>query len=394
MITRRGQETTKKLNFEPAKNLIKYLIEQDESIDFLYPVDPDKLGIPSYRKIIKNPMDICTIRTKIKNSKYETIEDTLKDIQLIWDNCRTFNKEESVIVLRANDLEKKCRKYCEDNKIEWVCENILRKSSNNVELPIKRKRQGIKILCIEKSDIENEKEDFDKIEFQNDTEKKEYIDRIDDFFERIDRDNMFEIENNRKKVKINVMKPEINDKGIEKKNSFKSKNLHNKINIEDSKHKGQKGIKFKDIIKGKISLRAHYEMKTNKKNEEEKIEVIENNTKDMVNKGKINLKLRNDSSYKVNKINKKTIKIQNIVRYNNKKEGGIGTELKGKRGNKEIMIEKKIIEIESDSEAEIVKKIKFGNEIEGKKIGEIIEIESEESERDTYMQGCSLDYKN
>jgi bromodomain-containing factor 1 len=99
MKTRRGQETTKKFNIESAKNLIKYLIEQDESIDFLYPVDSDKLGIPSYKKIITHPMDISTIRTKIKNRKYETIEDTIKDIQLIWNNCRTFNEKDSVKII-------------------------------------------------------------------------------------------------------------------------------------------------------------------------------------------------------------------------------------------------------------------------------------------------------
>lgn len=99
MKTRRGQETTKKFNIESAKKIINYLIEQDESIDFLHPVDSDKLGIPSYRRIITHPMDISTIRTKIKNRKYETIGDTLKDIQLIWDNCRTFNKEDSVKII-------------------------------------------------------------------------------------------------------------------------------------------------------------------------------------------------------------------------------------------------------------------------------------------------------
>lgn len=99
MLTRRGQQNTKKLNLDPAERLIQYLIDQDECVDFLYPVNPEKLGIPLYREIIKNPMDMNTISTKIRQSKYENLEQILEDIKLIWDNCRTFNQKGSVIFI-------------------------------------------------------------------------------------------------------------------------------------------------------------------------------------------------------------------------------------------------------------------------------------------------------
>ncbi|OMJ95724.1 hypothetical protein SteCoe_790 [Stentor coeruleus] len=92
------------------------------------PVDPDELGIPIYKEIIKNPMDLSTIYTKLKQMKYETINQILNDINLIWDNCKKFNEEGSAIWLRANIMNEKCKKYCFQNNI----------------LPIKRLRSNTK----------------------------------------------------------------------------------------------------------------------------------------------------------------------------------------------------------------------------------------------------------
>lgn len=86
-------------DYEVASQLIIFLTSQEESIDFLMPVDPDKLGIPSYKKIIKNPMDMKTIQMKLKKMKYESISQVLDDIQLIWENCRIFNMNGSVNII-------------------------------------------------------------------------------------------------------------------------------------------------------------------------------------------------------------------------------------------------------------------------------------------------------
>lgn len=294
-------------------------------------------------------------------------------------------------------MEKKCRKYCQNNKIVWVYENMVRKSSESVELPKKRLRQGKGVLNDEKSDKENEKESFKKIKLKKSAEKKEDVSKIDSFIKKIDRNTRSGRANNEKKVQIKVMKLQTDDRNYNEKNNddkiltFKSKNTQSKINIEHSSHKGQKETKLKVIKKGKISLKTHPDMKTKEKSQEEEIKVLETDTKNMVKKGKINLKVRNDSNYKTNKIKGKTIKIQNIFRYNDRKEGFRLTELRSKRANKEIMIEKKVIEIDSDNEAKMVDKRQFEHKIEENNIGEVIEIESDKGETDTHMQGYSLD---
>ena len=46
--------------------------------------------------IVKTPMDLGTVRKKLMNNKYETVEAVFDDIQLIWDNCKTYNQVGSV----------------------------------------------------------------------------------------------------------------------------------------------------------------------------------------------------------------------------------------------------------------------------------------------------------
>lgn len=56
------------------------------------------LGLPDYFDIIKNPMDLGSVKKNLNGNKYKFIEDCLGDIQLIWDNCKMYNAEGSVSI--------------------------------------------------------------------------------------------------------------------------------------------------------------------------------------------------------------------------------------------------------------------------------------------------------
>ena len=49
------------------------------------------MGLMDYPKIVKYPMDLGTISHKMKEDRYNTVEEVLDDIQLIWDNCKLYN---------------------------------------------------------------------------------------------------------------------------------------------------------------------------------------------------------------------------------------------------------------------------------------------------------------
>lgn len=58
---------------------------------FLLPVDPVALNIPTYFKIVKNPMDLQTMTNKIKTSQYGTANEFRDDFHLMIENCFAFN---------------------------------------------------------------------------------------------------------------------------------------------------------------------------------------------------------------------------------------------------------------------------------------------------------------
>ncbi len=68
------------------------LCRHPKSISFRRPVDPVALGIyPIYNQIIKNPMDLGTIKQNIDQGSYVDKDDLIRDIQLVWNNAKTFN---------------------------------------------------------------------------------------------------------------------------------------------------------------------------------------------------------------------------------------------------------------------------------------------------------------
>ena len=72
---------------------------------FMSPVDPVALGIPDYFKIIKQPMDLSLIKKKLDQRSYDSIEDFISDVRLMFNNCYTFNPAGSDIVNMAKQLE-------------------------------------------------------------------------------------------------------------------------------------------------------------------------------------------------------------------------------------------------------------------------------------------------
>ncbi|RGB27722.1 Bromodomain-containing protein, partial [Rhizophagus diaphanus] len=54
---------------------------------------------------IKNPMDLLTITSKLKNNKYASIEEFEKDIRLIFRNCYIYNNIGSDMHILGEELE-------------------------------------------------------------------------------------------------------------------------------------------------------------------------------------------------------------------------------------------------------------------------------------------------
>ncbi|RMJ28118.1 transcription, partial [Aspergillus sp. HF37] len=58
---------------------------------FYYPVDPVALNIPSYHSVIKTPMDLSTMQSKLRTGQYEHAKEFETDMRQMFKNCFKFN---------------------------------------------------------------------------------------------------------------------------------------------------------------------------------------------------------------------------------------------------------------------------------------------------------------
>ncbi|XP_043303153.1 bromodomain adjacent to zinc finger domain protein 2A isoform X1 [Cervus canadensis] len=67
----------------------------DAAWPFLEPVNPRLVS--GYRRIIKNPMDFSTMRERLLRGGYASSEEFAADALLVFDNCQTFNEDDSEV---------------------------------------------------------------------------------------------------------------------------------------------------------------------------------------------------------------------------------------------------------------------------------------------------------
>ena len=64
--------------------LIQGLLDSADSYEFRVPVDYIALKLLDYPIVVKKPMDLGTVKRNLNNNMYETVEECLADVQLIW----------------------------------------------------------------------------------------------------------------------------------------------------------------------------------------------------------------------------------------------------------------------------------------------------------------------
>jgi E1A/CREB-binding protein len=74
---------------------------------FNSPVDPVELGLPDYFEVIKKPMDLGTIRKKLENNCYHSLDEFESHVHLTFDNAMLYNPEGSVVYNMAKEMKEK-----------------------------------------------------------------------------------------------------------------------------------------------------------------------------------------------------------------------------------------------------------------------------------------------
>ena len=106
-----------------------------------------KYKYPFYKCIdnIQNPMDLSTIKSKLKNNQYMNIKEFKEDINIIIENCYKYNDNESETYYFGKALESfiNTKKWTEDSKLKRKIDDI-----NTDDNLFTSKLYFIKIYCL------------------------------------------------------------------------------------------------------------------------------------------------------------------------------------------------------------------------------------------------------
>ncbi|KKY14761.1 putative rsc complex subunit [Diplodia seriata] len=77
---------------------------------------PDKNVMPEYHNEIKIPMAMDILKKKLKRKKYQSIDQFMKDVEVMFENAKSYNEDESQIYKDAVYLQKEARKAADEEK--------------------------------------------------------------------------------------------------------------------------------------------------------------------------------------------------------------------------------------------------------------------------------------
>ncbi|KAJ3037239.1 hypothetical protein HDV00_001871 [Rhizophlyctis rosea] len=96
---------------EPAvlTTVVNNMLRHRHGVMFANPVDPIADHAPDYDVVVKNPMDLGTIQSKLGarplESVYKSVEELLEDVKLMFENCFLYNMTTNTFHVIGRELE-------------------------------------------------------------------------------------------------------------------------------------------------------------------------------------------------------------------------------------------------------------------------------------------------
>eukprot|EP00048_Salpingoeca_helianthica_P022150 m.16627 g.16627 ORF g.16627 m.16627 type:complete len:964 (-) comp6946_c0_seq1:351-3242(-) len=89
-----------------SRVVMKELWAHKWSFPFQQPVDDVKLGIPDYYQIVTKPMDLGSIKNRLRSGYYEKAAACIADIELTFQNCYLYNKPNDDVYRMGQELDR------------------------------------------------------------------------------------------------------------------------------------------------------------------------------------------------------------------------------------------------------------------------------------------------
>ncbi|KAI9483024.1 MAG: hypothetical protein EXX96DRAFT_477298 [Benjaminiella poitrasii] len=91
-------------HYNQMRHLVSELRAHPHSWPFHEPVNADEVA--DYYEVIAEPMDLNTLEENVESDAYQTMDEFIRDVQKIFDNCRFYNAEGTNYARCANRLER------------------------------------------------------------------------------------------------------------------------------------------------------------------------------------------------------------------------------------------------------------------------------------------------
>jgi hypothetical protein len=99
------------------------LFSRHISAMFAQPVDPLRDDCLDYFDVIKQPMDLGTIKAKLASNQYKSVAEWKSDVNLVWTNSVTYNSKSTLLRLITKDLsdlfQKQTASFSDSPQADW-----------------------------------------------------------------------------------------------------------------------------------------------------------------------------------------------------------------------------------------------------------------------------------
>lgn len=114
LFPRKRRDTPEKSFNDALEDIVDNCIKFDSSKLFHQPVK--KKDYKDYYDMIKNPIDLGSMKNKTKRCEYKNLNQFLNDVELMVSNSKLYNGEEHDVTLQAIRIQEYALKKIEENK--------------------------------------------------------------------------------------------------------------------------------------------------------------------------------------------------------------------------------------------------------------------------------------
>lgn len=109
--------------------LLDSIFTKDVQEIFTEPVDVEE--VPDYLSVVKHPMDLSTMRSKLREGKYETLDAMENDFNLMIQNCLAYNNKDTIFYRAGIRMRDQCGPLFKSVRKELIRDGIVEKPQSD-----------------------------------------------------------------------------------------------------------------------------------------------------------------------------------------------------------------------------------------------------------------------